>query len=221
MFIWLIENFRRKIKLNINNSRLIIKTGDFFREDSLKVIGVNEYFDNIVDDKIISSSSLHGKYIIQRYKRNIDELDKRIDEDIRLQELKAEYNSDRQVGKKQKYKLGSIFIDDDYILTAFAKFDNQNRAYLHINDYINFLLNFWNEIDIVYAGRSIVIPLFGSGITRFKEYDSISEQELLELIIWSFRLSRIKFKYPAKATIIIHESISDKINFTKLKEWEK
>lgn len=87
-----------------------------------------------------------------------------------------------------------------------------------MSDYINFLLNFWNEIDIIYAGRSISIPLLGTGITRFKEYNTISEQELLELLIWSFKISRIKFSYPSKVSIIIHESKKDKINFFKLKE---
>jgi len=88
-----------------------------------------------------------------------------------------------------------------------------------MNDYINFLINLWNEIDIIYAGRSVTIPLLGSGITRFKEYNEITEQELLELLIWSFKLSRIKFTYPSKVSIVIHESKSDKINFYKLKEF--
>ncbi|KAB1438693.1 hypothetical protein F7O84_14305 [Candidatus Galacturonibacter soehngenii] len=111
-------------------------------------------------------------------------------------------------------------MDGDYIFTAFTKFDDDNRAYLYMNDYVNFLLSFWNEIDIIYSGRSVVIPLFGSGITRFKEYDTITEQELLELLIWSFKISKIKFKYPSKATIVMHKNLFDKINFTKLKEWE-
>lgn len=52
--------------------------------------------------------------------------------------------------------------------TLLQKFDDENRAYLFIQDYVSFLLNFWNEIDIIYAGRSVSIPLLGSGITRFK-----------------------------------------------------
>ncbi|MBU5439805.1 hypothetical protein KQI42_17450 [Tissierella sp. MSJ-40] len=217
--IWVYENFRDNIKININNSQLHIKVGDIFSEEGLKVIGVNEYFDNIVDNVIISEYSLHGQYIKNHYKDTTD-IDKRIETDLHLIESKSDYNAKRKIGKKQKYKLGSIFADGEYLLTAFAKFDDKNRAFLYMNDYINFLLNFWNEIDIIYSGRSVTIPLFGSGITRFKEYDHISDQELLELLIWSFKLSRIKFKYPAKATIVIHKDKADKINFTKLKEWE-
>jgi hypothetical protein len=64
-------------------------------------------------------------------------------------------------------------------MVAFSKFDNDNRAYLKMRDYIDTLIKFWNEVDIIYAGRSVSIPLFGSGITRFQDYSSISEQELL------------------------------------------
>lgn len=217
--LWTYENLRNNVKININNSQLHIKVGNIFSEEGLKVIGVNEYFDNIVDNVIISEHSLHGQYI-KNYCKNTTDIDKRIEIDPHLIELKSDYVAERKTGKKQKYKLGSVFVDGEYLLTAFAKFDDENRAFLYMNDYINFLLNFWNEIDIIYSGRSVTIPLFGSGITRFKEYDSISDQELLELLVWSFKLSRIKFKYPAKAAIVIHKDKADKINFTKLKEWE-
>ena len=80
------------------------------------------------------------------------------------------------------------------------------------------LLNFWNEIDRVYAGKSISMPLLGSGQTRIKDKIDISDQELLELLIWTFKVSRIKIKYPSKISIIIHSDNKDKINFYKLKE---
>ena len=85
-----------------------------------------------------------------------------------------------------------------------------------MKDYIDFLIKFWDEIDIIYNGESVSIPLMGSGITRFKEY-SLSDQELLELLIWSFKISRNKFTYPSKVSIIIHSSKIDKINLYKLK----
>ena len=89
-----------------------------------------------------------------------------------------------------------------------------------MKDYIDFFINFWNELDIVYAQNSVSIPLLGSGITRFKEYIDITDQELLEIMIWSFKISRIKFNYPSKVSIIIDPRKKDKINFYKLKELE-
>lgn len=59
-----------------------------------------------------------------------------------------------------------------------------------------------------------------SWITRFKGYDNISDQELLELIIWTFKVSRIKFTYPSKVKIVVFNKKSSKINLTALKDLE-
>ena len=215
--MWIRANILSETSLKINNSTLVVKIGDIFEENELKIIAFNEYFDTQVDDKIIAGNTLNGIYIKSKI-NDVNKLDNQIDTDAHLNEKVLQINNNRPYGKKKRYKLGSVFLNDEYLLAAFAKFDNNNRAYLSMNDYINFLLNFWNEIDIIYAGRSVSIPLLGSGITRFKEYNTISEQELLELLIWSFEVSRVKFTYPSKVSIIIHESKKDKINFYKLKD---
>ena len=203
--------------LNINSSTMVVKTGDIFGEDGLKVIAFNEYFDTLVDNRVIAEKTLNGMYIKSKID-NVSEIDDKIDSDSTLNKRVVEINESRSIGKKKRYKLGTIYQNNDYLLTAFTRFDEDNRAYLNMDDYINFLLNFWNEIDIIYAGRSVSIPLLGSGITRIKGYDTISEQELLELLIWSFKVSRTKFTYPSKVSIIVHESKKDKINFYKLKK---
>jgi hypothetical protein len=215
--LWIRANLLQKMKLNINNSVVEIKIGDIFEEEELKVIAFNEYFDTQVNNVIISEKTLNGMYI-KNVLKDATELDNLIENDEHLKDKVIENNQNRRQGKKNKHKLGTILQHDDYLLTAFSRFDSENRAFLFMNDYVNFLLNFWNGIDIAYSGRSISIPLLGSGITRFKEYNMITDQELLELLIWSFKISRIKFTYPSKVSIVIHDSKKDKINFYKLKE---
>lgn len=216
ILLWFRANKMTKINLSIQNSEIEVRIGNIFEAEGLKVITFNEYFDTMVDNKIISENTLNGIFIKNNI-NDVEEFDNLIENDVHLLDLKSDIDIKRRTGKKQKYKLGSIFQYGEYLLTAFTRFDADNRAYLYMNDYVKFLLNFWNEIDICYAGRSVNISLLGSGITRFKEYDSITDQELLEILIWSFKLSRIKFKYPSKATILIHESKKDKINFYRLK----
>lgn len=216
--LWIRANLMQKVRLHINNSELEIRSGDIFEADGYKVIAFNEYLDTQVDNVIISETTLNGIYVKRMGNREISQLDKKLKIDPILKEKILEQNSARRIGKKTKYKLGTIFPNDDYFLTAFSKFDNENRAYLYMNDYINFLLNFWNEVDSFYNGRSISIPLLGSGITRLKDAGPITDQELLELLIWSFKISRIKFTYPSCVSILIHDSRMDKINFYKLKE---
>lgn len=215
--MWINANRLKCTNLTINNSNITVKVGDIFQEEGLKVIAFNEYFDTLVNEEIIASSSLNGKFIKQ-YIKDVDALDNVICESNHLLDRTLENNTTRSQGKTQKYKLGSIFKYDNYFLTAFSKFDKDNRAFLTMPDYINCLLNFWDEVDILYANRTVVIPLLGTGITRLRNYDGVLEQEKLELLLWSFKVSRIKFTYPANVTIVIHESLQDKINFYKLKE---
>ncbi|NMP25129.1 macro domain-containing protein [Sulfobacillus harzensis] len=185
VYMWFRANLLEHVTLKINNSTVDVKVGDVFEQEGLKVIAFNEYFDTLVDDAIISATSLNGMYINSKV-QDITELDRLIAHDDHLRDNILEEVQHRAKGKHNRYRLGTIFTHNDFLLTAFSKFDPNNRAFLYMNDYINFLMNFWNEVDIVYNGRSISIPLLGSGITRFKEYDAITEQELLELLIWSF-----------------------------------
>lgn len=217
LILWIDSNKLTQKELNINNSTVEIKVGNIFDEEGLKVIAFNEYYDTQVDDKIIANETLNGFFIIDKV-TDIQDLDEKIANDEHLQEKIICREQTRRHGKTVKYELGTLFKYGEYLLAAFSHFDRDNRAYLTMPDYLNFLINFWNEVDRIYAGKSVVIPLLGSGITRFKGYDMISEQELLEVLIWSFKISRVKFTYPSKIIIVISEAKKDKINFYKLKE---
>lgn len=219
--LWWRSNKKTHINLNIEGSPVEIKFGDIFNEDGLKVIAFNEYFDTLVDNKIIAENTLNG-YFIKNFIENVSFFDEQICKDLHLQEKVIETNENRLLGKKTRYKLGSIFkYESQYLLTAFSRFDDKNRAYLSMQDYISCLLEFWNEIDIIYAGRTIVIPLLGSGITRFRGYENVSEQELLELILWSFKVSRIRFRYPSKVSIVVGYDKKDKVSLFQLANFDK
>ncbi len=79
-------------------------------------------------------------------------------------------------------------------------------------EYLEFLIKFWDEINRVYAQKSVSVPIFGSGITRIKEHKNISDEELLKIMLWTFRISEMRFKYPANLTIVIHKDKIDKIS---------
>lgn len=200
VLMWFHANHIRHVELSVNNSTIEISAGDVFQSEGLKIIAFNEYFDTQVDENIISSRTLNGQFI-KKYAHDVESLDHLIQENQHAQECKINVNQNRLVGKQIQYKLGTIVPMDDFFILAFSKFDNQNRAYLEMNDYTACLMNMWNECDIHYGGRSIVLPLLGSGITRFHGYENITDQELLEIILWTFKVSRIRFQYPSKAKL--------------------
>ena len=215
LFLWIRNNRIKKVKLTINNSNLEIKYGNIFEQEGLKVIAFNEFFDTKITDRLISSQTLNGIYL-KNVVSDINKLDIDIESDQYLSKKIIERNIDRIEGKTIRYELGSIYKNEDYLLTAFSKFDLDNRAYLTIKDYNNFLINFWDEIDKIYNAENISVPLFGSNITRFRGYN-LSEQLLLELLIWSFKLSKFSHLNSSKISIVLHKNIIDKINLYKLK----
>lgn len=206
----------RSLTLKIKNSTFKIITDDIFNQKALKVINFNEYFDTIVDDKIIAKKSLNGQFILNK----VDDV-KKLDAIIKdsLGETVIEVNENRKNGKKNKYDLGSIVEYNDYLLTALTKVDSDNRAGLSLRDYLVFLMNFWDNLDKIYANRSVCITLFGSSsLTRFKDTNDINDQDLIEIILWSFKVSKIKFKYPTTITLVLTNDLLDKINLYELKE---
>lgn len=217
LVIWWRANSLKEVVIKIDGTTVTVKSGDIFNEEGLKAIAFNEYFDTIVDNALISERSLNGIFLSSKLNGTIPELDAEIERypfeegEILQQEVP------RTAGKTVKFRLGTIFVKDDFLLTAMSKFDSSNRANLTMPEYLEFLINFWDKVNKVYAQRSVVTPIFGSGITRIRGHRNISDEDLLKIMLWTFRISEMRFKYPAKLTIVVHASKIDQVNLLDLK----
>lgn len=219
IYLWFRYNNLKKLNLVIDGSKVSILTGNLFEQSGLKVIAFNEYFDTQVDDRIISKNSLNGIYINEHSSQSVSELDEII-KDYPFEDGELIESGVNRNGKSRKYKLGTLCIVEDYLLVAFSKFDSQNRAVLTMPEYLEFLINFWDSVNRVYSQKSVSVPIFGSGITRIKEHKNISDEELLKIMLWTFRISEMRFKHPAKLTIVIHHDKIDSINLLDIKSIE-
>lgn len=218
-FLWWRYNSLKSINLMVEGSKVSVLTGSLFNQSGLKAIAFNEYFDTQVDDRIISKNSLNGIYINEHSSRSVAELDKFMN-NYQFEDGEIIESDVRREGKSRKYKLGTICLVDDYLLVAFSKFDSQNKATLTMPEYLEFLINFWDSVNRVYSQKSVSVPIFGSGITRIKEHKNISDEDLLKIMLWTFRISEMRFKYPAKLSVIIHEDKIDAINLLDIKTIE-
>ena len=210
-------NHQNKKNLYINGTKVSIKFGDIFIQEGIKVINFNEFFDTVVDDVIISRSSLNGKYI-SRFHQNPVGLDETISSNLNLKNnvIKTKVRRNNG-GKTTRYKLGTICPIQDYFLVAFSRFDDNNRAYLTLDDYFSCLMQMWSELDKYYNGRPISIPLLGGGITRF-EGNILKPQELLKYILITFNASKKQFGNTSSLTIVLHESVKEEINLYDITE---
>ena len=216
-YLWWDASRLKKINVNIESTTVSIVTGDLFKQNGLKAIPFNEYFDSQVDDEVISKASLNGIFIQDILEETVQSLDDYISNYKFHNENILEKNKTRTEGKSQKYQIGTVCLYREYLLTAFSKFNDKNQAYLTMPEYLEFLIKFWDQINVVYAQRTVSVPIFGSGITRIKEHKNITDEELLKIMLWTFRISETRFKYPAKLNIVIHEDKIDKINLFEIK----
>lgn len=216
--MWFFANQRNHAEVSINNTVVSVTVGNIWAQNrmgEIGVIGVNDFFDVVVDNRIIASRSLHGQYI-KRMERTgrINDLKQAIENDPILNRPgNSEVVPSRTDGRKTRYKLGSMVEFEGYVLTAFTKFDDDNKAYLTAEEYACFWMRFWSNIDQIYAGRTINIPLMGAGITRFRN-GKPSKQELLEVMLWSLKMSGFQNTYPGKRiNFVIYSEDAGEIDF--------
>lgn len=215
--VWVWSNRLNKIDIDIEGSHVTIKVGDIFQQNGLKAIAFNEYFDTKVDNVVISENSLNGIYIKSHLDIPVAELDNYI-QTYGFEVIDAAgRNETRRFGKYSRYRIGTICVYKEYLLTAFSKFDENNKAQLTMPEYLEFLINFWDKVNNIYAQKSVSTPIFGSGITRIKGHKNISDEDLLKIMLWTFRISEMRFKYPARLTIVIHKDKIDRINLLDIK----
>lgn len=217
LIIWIWSNNLNKIKIKVEGSPVTIKVGDIFEQPGLKAIAFNEYLDTLVDDKVIAQKSLNGIFLNKHLDITVSELDRHIEGYAFETSEIIGTNSNRKLGKRTQYQIGTICVYKDFLLTAFAKFDENNKAVLTMPEYLEFLINFWDRVNKVYAQKSVSTTIFGSGITRIKGHKTISDEDLLKIMLWTFRISEMRFKHPAKLTVVIHKDKIDQINLLDIK----
>lgn len=214
---------RNSIGIKINQTNVNIKYTDIFSHkfdgDTYKVIGVNDYFDTHLGDGVIDINTLHGKYL-KTYDESCKDLDERILADKRLNETAfTESTPGRGYNKTKKYKLGSIFLDKktNFILVALSRFDENNNAKLTTKELVDCYLRMWKEIAIVKESKSIALPLLGNS-PNIQMDTALSAQEILETLLFTFKLSNVQIKLPSTLTIVIKKQLKKEINLQRIKE---
>ncbi len=199
----------KSVTLKIRNIPVVIKEGDLFKSKDWKIIPFNEFFDTQVDDVVIAHNSLNGIFV-DYYVSNKSELESTITSASSTPGLPIKLK-----GGKTCHTLGRIITYDNYMLLAFAHFEN-NQAKLTHNQYEACLRTMWHEVSRTYANKPISIPLLGGGITRFEGVPEKSETHLLRCLLCTLKTSNAQIYQPI--TICLTKSTIDKINLYDIKK---
>lgn len=177
---------RNGLDLRLGSNDLDIVVGDLFTRAGMRVIPFNERFDTDVDDKHVSRNSLNGVFVEQYAdKPSLG----RVIEDVRPTSLDPPTSSDGNL----IYPLGTVKPYGDYALMAFTHVDGLQQAHITKSEYEECLLSVWGELSRTYNGRKVVLPLLGSGITRFDD-GRPSDDELLRCMLCTLRASGKSFR---------------------------
>ena len=195
------KTIRWSVKIKGANYTIQIKYGNILKEKKCKkVISFDECFTTHIGTNPcdVKETSICGQYLLQDGK-NLD-----IEKTMLNSQVKPERGISRFNGKTS-YKSGSIIANGDYLLLAFATLDENGRArFFSLDEFVECLLTMWKQIEVSCTQQDVCIPILGSGLTNFEGGNgaSLSQQELLNLIVWSYKLSPHKIKAPYKLRII-------------------
>lgn len=174
-----------------------IEYGDILKKDDCKkVINFDECFTTSVGDapSDVKRNSICGQYLSNNPTHGMSDL-------IEKAQLKPAKGKSKFQGK-ERYESGRLVPNGDYLLMAFAKLDNDGRGWFFSRDeYFDCLSILWNEIDKYYGQKDVCIPILGSGITRFED-KLLTQQELLDIIVASYKISSHKLKPPYQLHIV-------------------
>lgn len=187
---------RRSVSIRGNNYKIIVEYGDIFKMDNFrKVISFDECYTTKVGEKPdeIKAGSICGQFLMKFADVDFDTV-------VRNSGVKCS-RKHSECHKQECYERGTLVPYNDYLLLAFAKLDVNGCGFLLRDEYLKCLDKIWKEIDNHYAMKSVAIPILGSGITRFND-ETLSKQQLLDMIIASYRLSSHKIKLPAELHIV-------------------
>lgn len=200
---------REKIIIKGHNYSINIEYSDIIAiSEYKKVITFDECFTTHIGDMPgdIKSGSICGQYLIKNSLQDTDKINKLItDLGIQPCKTKSKYKD------LTRYESGTLVPNGKNLLMSFAKLDENGLGVMTYDEFINCLNLLWKEIDKYYALEDVCIPILGSGILRLKD-KSLTQQELLDIIVSSYKLSPYKLKTPNKLHIVCKKREGFSIN---------
>lgn len=191
--------FKEEINLKIRMTDVCIKYGDIFEISGQKVIGCDTHFDMRIDDVVIRRNSLHGQLILN----HVDKDNLRNVIETKAKSLGIKPNEDGSYS----FPLGTVIryqsnVDDEtYLLLALINLNSRFEAHTDMAAYEYTLMKMWREIDSVYAMYDVVLPVLGSGSSRFDDGPK-EDGKLLRCMLCTLDSSGVNLK--SKVTIVLY-----------------
>lgn len=196
--------FRDSVNLTIRQTPVSISCGDIFEASGWKIIGCDTHFDTRVDDVVISKKSLHGQLVLNHGKK--EEIEAVVE--VEAKKLGLQKKNDGMYN----FPLGTVIRYDSsvdnqtYLMLAMTELNMQHEAHTNMAKFELMLMKMWAEIGRVYASNNIVLPVLGTGISRFDDGPK-DRDALLRCMLCTLNSSGVSLK--SKVDIVIYGNIKD------------
>lgn len=197
---------KRRIEiLEVNSGHHVyVQYGDIFSEDEVLepdkrrniVIPVNRCFDTLIDDDLISSTSLHGIAMKQIYSSGTydsNSLNEQMQRNLKQQQIQTESLDPlkKRKGNLGRYPVGCISEVQVSSKCAFfflglTTLDENLKASVSDVDYVTALMKLLEFCNTRSQGFPVVIPLIGGGLSRTTKM----ERDILEYLVKLIKLNR-------------------------------
>jgi len=219
--IWALIKIFPKLKISRYlvepDTKIVIKIGDLFKEETNLVIGMSDAFDT-EKGNIIKAKSIQGQFLANVYGDDRTSLDASLA--TALSSSSPTRDTQKHQGKNMRYPIGTVATlsvgTKKYFCSAYSLMANDLKAQSDISMLTKSLEMLWEEIRLKGQREKVAMAVLGSDLARIGE---ASHSNLIKLILSSFILASRKKKISEQLTIVIHSENLEKVNMLDLEDF--
>lgn len=198
------------------NTKIQIKFGDIFREDGVRCIPVNEFFDSELGLPV-SDKSLHGIFLSRCFGGHPESFDNIIEGE--LSAISPE-TVQREQGKESRYPIGTtanVTVNSDrYMCFALCRTDTKTlKAEADVPMLWQALEGLYSKARNSLGGSPLVLPLVGSGLSGI----GLPARDLLGLIVLSIIAESKKKHIGTLISIVLASDRFDEIDLAEVEKY--
>lgn len=198
----------------LGTSTIEIRFGDIFDQKGWLVIGVNEYFDSVVDEQIVAKKSLHGQMITRFFTGCVNEWEDQVSKELKSSEAVNEERKNKKA-KPLRYAIGTAAKveknDKRFVCVALSHTDiSTDKASADPNDLSLAVKGALGKARECCSGEPVAIPLMGAGLAGV----DMNENLLLIHIVRSVFEECKSKKVTDRISIVIHPSLLDRVDLS-------
>ena len=217
---------------SLNNGKgVYLKYGDLFDKNILInpteyrniVIPVNRCFDTLVDNDLVSDTTLHGiamKMLYSNKQYNRETLNEAIQNNLERNRFHVEETlseDQKRSGNLKRYQVGSVAEIESsdsckLFFLALSTFDKDLCAHTTREEYMIALIRLLEFCNKRSQGKDVVMPLMGTHLSR----TNLTERQALECMVHFLRIH--KDLLHGNIYIVISEKLKEVISIADFKE---